>query len=151
MTGWINVGGSSSSEPTPPPPNYFRERPGDISVGPRGVVEPAETERNFNANTKDLRWSTVHTTTTFNKLWNTKPKQKVQSRSAEKREARGVQTRQPLREDHRANLLKFNYSNEVLEENYELFLFTFFKNFYKYRDMYVKILRGRDVTSLYEP
>jgi hypothetical protein len=57
MTGWINVGGSSSSEPTSPPPNNFRDRPGDISVGPRGIVEPAETEGNFNANTniKDLK------------------------------------------------------------------------------------------------
>ena len=55
MTGWINVGGSSSSEPTPPPPNVFCERPGDILVGSGGVVEPAEPEEDFNANTKDLK------------------------------------------------------------------------------------------------
>jgi hypothetical protein len=55
MTGWISVGRSSSSEPTPP--NNFRDRPGDISVRPRGIVEPAETRENFDANnnTKDLK------------------------------------------------------------------------------------------------
>jgi hypothetical protein len=57
MTGWISVGRSSSSEPTPPPPNKFHDRLGDTSVKPRGIVEPAETRENFDANnnTKDLK------------------------------------------------------------------------------------------------
>ena len=101
IAGWI-TSESSSSEPTPPPTIDFRDHPKEISVGPQGMVGPAETGETFNDNTNIEDPKVVYSA--YDCYIQRTLKRKSQAGGATKKRKNvrwGIQTRQPLQGDQK--------------------------------------------------